>query len=108
MTMRETREHGFQHAWAESEELELHSSNAIDKLIGRLMPERSAAYCRGYVWFYLWRSTISLDQADFVLYDLYQQHWDCDWFPRTWLDELPPMLVAQLNSAEREAPVDFD
>jgi hypothetical protein len=108
MTMRETREHGFQHAWAESEEFDLQSSDAVDKLCARLISEHVAAYCRGYVWFYLWRGAITLDQADFVLNILFQQHWDCDWFPRTWLEELPPLLVAQLSPAEQEAPSDFD
>jgi hypothetical protein len=108
MTMRETREQGFQHAWAESEVLDLHSSDAVDTLCGRLWSERSAAYCRGYLWFYLWKSTIPVEQADFVLNIVFQQHWDCDWFPRPWLEELTPIVTARLILAEQRAPIHLD
>jgi hypothetical protein len=108
MMMKETREQGFQHAWAESEEFELRASDAVDKLCSRLMLERFADYCRGYLWFYLLKTAISLDQADFVLNVLYQQHWDCDWFPRSWLEELPPIAATRISSLEQGVPFDFD
>jgi hypothetical protein len=108
MTARETKEQGFQDAWAESKELKIQATDAVDKLCHRLMTERFAAYCHGYLWFYLWKTTIALEQADFVLNVVYQQHWDCDWFPRSWLEELPPIAITRLNPLEQGVPADFE
>jgi hypothetical protein len=107
MTMMLNRRRGHQTAWDEFEDGVLNKYNVVDELTGRLADEEIAAFCRGYVEFFLQRNLITLRQADEILYRVARIDWECDWFPRTWLGWPAPVLVQWPVFIKRRFPRTF-
>jgi hypothetical protein len=80
MTQHITHGNGYRDAEAEYSKDEIRSTVAA--LIGRL-GNRSlpAAYCRGYVEYFVRQGRVTPYEADLVLARIAAPHWCCTWFP---------------------------